>query len=145
MLKSKLTSNYQPSFVKYPNDGKGRDTFISYNNGGFNNITPALSPQSNYKSPRRHISLTRYPKTIHYHSNGTGRDSYIGSGFFLPKVKRGSSVNFVLSLRDHSVMTSSNKQYKSRKEKMLNLIIQTRAKVVTLRLNDVSKKINRKK
>ena len=72
----------------YNTDGTGRDTYIGSNSGGF---SVANHPASSFKggsfgvtqgkvSPAhfaRGGGLGSPGKTLHYHTNGTGRDSYI--------------------------------------------------------------------
>eukprot|EP00347_Sterkiella_histriomuscorum_P004546 403360052 len=67
----------------YNANGSGRDTYIYSNNGGLTgahqtNIQP---PIGTFSSPmKKHVTVKRpliNSKSIHYHSNGTGRDSYI--------------------------------------------------------------------
>lgn len=67
-------------FVLYETDGRGRDTYISYNNGGFwkDNVNyiffnPKYGSQSS--KPLQEIRKNASPCT--YYSDGSGRDSYI--------------------------------------------------------------------
>jgi len=69
--------------VYYSPDGYGRDTYIQYNNGG---LTVANTSKSNFDRGsfpfRREYKLpntTIDSKTLLYHSDGSGRDSYITS------------------------------------------------------------------
>ena len=77
-----LKSAAKTSIYPY-NDGSGRDTYVSFSNGG---NTLIYSPNakhivhgemnrssSNFKQPTGLIP----PKTLHYDQNGTGRDTYI--------------------------------------------------------------------
>ena len=80
-----LNRTYAPSLVNYFSDGRGRDTYINYNNGGFLNkgariykglnkfekngdVLPATT---NFKSLNKNIAPFRY------YSDGSGRDKYI--------------------------------------------------------------------
>jgi hypothetical protein len=67
----------------YNTDGTGRDTYIGFNNGG---NTKQYEPAKAWR--QGHLSQTAYnvgfpkqqsaaTKNVHYHSDGTGRDSYI--------------------------------------------------------------------
>ena len=72
----------------YNTDGSGRDTYVSTNSGGFSiNNQPAsawhggtMGAVAKAVSPghvARGGGQGSPGKTIHYHVNGTGRDSYI--------------------------------------------------------------------
>ena len=71
----------------YNTDGTGRDTYVSFNSGGFTDMkTPAAAQQpgtfgQTMRVSAQHIArgggLGSPGKTIHYQVNGTGRDSYI--------------------------------------------------------------------
>ena len=93
----------------YPNNnGTGRDTYISFSNGGntimyqpnAKNITNGQMKR--FTSGSASQSGLIPSKTIHYDSNGTGRDTYImyldgGLHGSFPKVA--SSDRFVTNLR----------------------------------------------
>jgi hypothetical protein len=66
--------------VHYGSDGTGRDTYILLNNGGFESKAPVLKNKIDYNknsSGPRKITNPFVPKTVHYFSDGTGKDSYI--------------------------------------------------------------------
>ena len=69
-----------PQFTLYESDGRGRDTYISYNNGGFwkENINKIL-PRENYNTYRYRpfVSLSHRTAPFSYYSDGSGRDTYI--------------------------------------------------------------------
>lgn len=73
-------TSLHPQFVKYDTDGRGRDTYISYNNGGFwkNNIYSIHAKPSYdfFRHPKK-ISYYTDPPPFTYYSDGSGRDSYI--------------------------------------------------------------------
>ena len=78
-----------PAF--YLNDGFGRDSYISYNDGGFfkNNLKPIKKKESYQIQIKKLINpLNNLPRFVNYHGDGSGRDSYIynsGMGkLFLP-------------------------------------------------------------
>ena len=103
----------------YNTDGTGRDTYIGTNSGGFSvNNFPAASfkggsfgVQQNRVSPNhlaRGGGLGSPGKTIHYQTNGTGRDSYIHcnqGGFASNYTFKNDRDAYVSSLRDY---TNSN-------------------------------------
>lgn len=66
---------------KYLNDGFGRDTYISSNNGGFSTFyNPAMiSKKVQYESPRYkfHQNLASFHPINKYSLDGNGRDYYI--------------------------------------------------------------------
>lgn len=68
--------------MNYFADGSGRDTFVSNNNGGFYKAyTPAPADKvTTFMQKRRYNPPAPVIKSrgVQYHSNGTGRDSYIG-------------------------------------------------------------------
>eukprot|EP01017_Pseudomicrothorax_dubius_P034578 TRINITY_DN4764_c0_g1_i3.p1 TRINITY_DN4764_c0_g1~~TRINITY_DN4764_c0_g1_i3.p1 ORF type:complete len:185 (-),score=26.27 TRINITY_DN4764_c0_g1_i3:80-634(-) len=75
-------TNLQPKNTFYWSDGTGRDTYITNDNGGSVAKRPLtakadsvrIRPQSGNRTSRNFIE----PKVVHYHSDGTGRDYYIG-------------------------------------------------------------------
>ena len=76
-LNSKLNST---KMIMYVNDGLGRDTFISYNNGGFlNDNCLKLINKEKFSLPHFSTfhSLNHLPAPFLYIRDGTGRDSYI--------------------------------------------------------------------
>ena len=65
----------------YQENGSGRDTYISFNNGGNTMANSVSRPGNASRSPSRAqpvILSGSASKTIHYMQDGTGRDSYIG-------------------------------------------------------------------
>ena len=72
----------------YNTDGTGRDTYVSFNSGGFAAMKQNASAQqpgtfgkTQMRVSASHIArgggLGSPGKTIHYQVNGSGRDSYI--------------------------------------------------------------------
>ena len=68
--------------VHYFNDGTGRDTYMGVDNGGFMKPFKAApsTPVSSFVQRRRYDfpSPAIHSRAVQYHSDGTGRDSYIG-------------------------------------------------------------------
>lgn len=63
--------------VNYKVNGSGRDTYINYGNGGFYK-TETLRTEDSFVSLSRNPSLpTINSKFNLYHTDGTGRDTYI--------------------------------------------------------------------
>ena len=68
--------------VNYFADGTGRDTFVKTDNGGFFKAyhpVPAM-PVTSFVQRKRYEppAPVMHSKGVQYHSDGTGRDSYIG-------------------------------------------------------------------
>ncbi|KAM3143149.1 hypothetical protein pb186bvf_004735 [Paramecium bursaria] len=87
--------------VNYKMDGTGRDSYISYGNGGFYK-TPAIQSEEVNLSISRYASLPTLGNKINlYHNDGSGRDSYIlnesdtQGGFYSVQPK----INFMSNLR----------------------------------------------
>ncbi|MCQ2820308.1 MAG: hypothetical protein MJ252_23830 [archaeon] len=73
-------SSLHPQFNLYETDGKGRDMYISYNNGGFwkdNLYKIKYSPNYTQKYTPRFFSLIHPTPPFTYYSDGTGRDGYV--------------------------------------------------------------------
>jgi hypothetical protein len=79
------------AWTYYKNDGSGRDTYISFDNGGFHKPRPTAPKMGNEQSLNNTFSHDAHPqlhgKHINYLQNGTGRDSYIfmSNGGFYPQ------------------------------------------------------------
>jgi len=70
----------QPSMIKYKNDGSGKDTYISFNNGGFwHTPGPLRTEKSCPRLFKRGPDLSIYRPLDRYYNDGSGRDFYIKS------------------------------------------------------------------
>ena len=95
--------------VHYHTNGTGRDSYIVRNNGGFNKMYnpikwPNVGTFVPKRVPRENTPLM-HPMPVYYHSNGTGRDSYIvETGGGLHNLSRMIEYReaFVKSLRSYS-------------------------------------------
>lgn len=70
----------RPRFNRYETDGCGRDTYISYNNGGFcSKDAKEIKGKSSYPIYHKYTyhSLGHSAAPFRYYSDGSGRDSYI--------------------------------------------------------------------
>ena len=70
----------RPNIILYTRDGTGRDSYISYNDGGFwKDIDQKIKPKPKFPfTPfSTQHSFRKNPMPLHYHSDGFGRDSYI--------------------------------------------------------------------
>lgn len=92
-----------PGIPKYLNDGKGRDTYISFFNGGFSNY-----PYSNsYKKDFYEISHKGYHADLYmrrpivkYNMDGNGRDYFIHQNILSEHCKLKDSSDFPHMLRN---------------------------------------------
>jgi hypothetical protein len=77
-MASQLTQ-FNASQPRYTSDGKGRDTYIFHNNGGFDkNVSLShLTPNYNQFRGKQFYNCRRNVAPLKYRSDGTGRDSYI--------------------------------------------------------------------
>ena len=85
----KRTPIDSPNFFQtiYWSNGGGRDSYINYDNGGFNSLyEPSKSPDrgTTYLGSKKpsglNLQMSSSPssiKRVSYHHNGTGRDTYI--------------------------------------------------------------------
>ena len=68
------------NIIIYPTNGSGRDTYIMYNNAGFwkENLRKFSNKNKSKRSSfARFHSIRKIPPIWNYHSDGTGRDTYI--------------------------------------------------------------------
>ena len=69
--------------VHYHNNGTGRDTYIGVSSGGLYDPRPyaprAAPPMGKFNTRRSAVepNPVMHAKPLHYHSDGTGRDSYV--------------------------------------------------------------------
>ena len=107
-------THVMPRTLNYRTDGSGRDTYISVNNGGYCN---SFSKTAAYKVPNgliRPRSATSKPsaKSLHYKSDGTGRDGYItfgDGGLHTTVTPRHFNATFQQSLRSHAPLNRTRK------------------------------------
>ena len=70
---------HEPKYASYFGDGSGRDSYVIVNNGG---LTSELKPnlmRRPFVSTNRDLNKSprKEAMTITYHSDGSGRDSYV--------------------------------------------------------------------
>lgn len=131
----------------YQIDGSGRDSYISYNNGGFwkDNFISGKNKQRT-SAPRRKytlISLTRNPPPFKYWSDGSGRDSYISynEGGLVQKFTANNSIELSSYLRnDNSVNNRSKRGFMGKAEKKEQRILKGIERNVTKRLYEKDKR-----
>ena len=78
-----LVNNYHqvmPKTMNYATNGSGRDTYISWDNGG--TFCPSLKNPGHKRGMGRPASAIPQgnARSLHYTSDGSGRDSYIKRG-----------------------------------------------------------------
>ena len=80
MSTSLFARTVKTNIVLYKSNGDGRDTYISYNSGGFwkENIRPIVPKETFYRKPFAiYRSWGKTPPIWTYHSDGSGRDTYV--------------------------------------------------------------------
>lgn len=102
----------------YKNDGTGRDTYITYDNGGLHMPVSKLgsghSSQSNlpflskYYVRAKQSPPPMHPKAVNYRHDGTGRDGYIVAESLGPKQVDDFRQAFNQSLRSYEPQSNSD-------------------------------------
>ena len=124
---SSLYRTFSPDINTYHQLGNGRDSYISYNNGGFWNIDlkPKSEYQNNYYLSRSNSSKykikfsTRKPVPFRFRSEGKGRDGYIiyacGNNIENPPLKQLSLEHFLRTNDDNFTNYNYKFKYKNKK------------------------------
>ena len=156
---STLYRTYSPAFNSYEYDGKGRDTYIGYNQGGFwkARIAPGTSFESCYTSPSDKYKFkypNKAPVIFKYHSDGSGRDyhvlKYSTDGGLSKQDKSLNCYQLTDFLRNYETDNikyslvqkkgfSRNKIYLSKEEKRINNLLLKNQKNVINRLYNQEK------
>ena len=92
-----------PGVPKYINDGKGRDTYISFYNGGFSKYPYSKSYKKDYYqiSPKiNHPDLYMRRPIIKYNMDGIGRDYFIHQNILSEHCKLKEFLDFPHMLRN---------------------------------------------
>lgn len=78
-LESTLLRTSNPKYASYFGDGNGRDSYIILNNGGLTNFEKPNMMSRPFKNTLRSMNATphKVPFPFTYHSDGTGRDTYV--------------------------------------------------------------------
>ena len=124
---SSLYRTFSPDINTYHQIGNGRDSYISYNNGGFWNID--IKPKKEYfqsipKSTKYKIKYTtRKPVPFRFRSEGKGRDGYIiyacGNNIENPPLKK-LTLDYFLRTNDDFAYHNNNKNNKRPRMKLSN-------------------------
>jgi hypothetical protein len=75
-----LYRTQRPRYVLYSTDGLGRDTYISFNNGGFwkdNVAKVSTTTVYDHQNHAAYHSIGKRAAPFRYYSDGSGRDSYV--------------------------------------------------------------------
>ena len=121
MSTSLFARTVKTNIVLYKSKGDGRDTYISYNSGGFwkENIRPVVPKETFYRKPFAiYRSWGKTPPIWTYHSDGSGRDTYVcyNNGGLMKKFSS-MAENFKNFLR----LNDDNKKDESFKNVKINL------------------------
>ena len=101
---SGLNRTFHPKWVTYTGDGKGRDGYIVFDNGGLNELRVYNGPQyDGFKRNGNHIYRGVVPKrdatAFDYKPDGSGRDLYIIKNYGLKRDYRSTHRDHERSLR----------------------------------------------
>ena len=114
------------NIIIYPTNGTGRDGYIMYNNAGFwKDNLKRFSLKDKYKrsSFATFRSIRKIPPIWNYHSDGTGRDTYIlyNDGGLMKNYKTSSLTNFRTNYEDYETAHNNkinNHLYMTKDEKL---------------------------
>jgi hypothetical protein len=130
MNQKKYSLRQIPKVPNYHNDGCGRDTYISFYNGGFGKYKLShMYKHEQTESPRHyyHPNLALCKPTKRYFCNGGGRDSYVYISLLEENEKHKGNLKLNNILRsydykDHPMKTSKNISPSKFEKKLLNRI-----------------------
>ena len=141
-----------PGVPRYINDGKGRDTYISFYNGGFSNYPYSKSYKKDFyatSQKRYHADLYQRRPIIKYNMDGSGRDFFIHQNILSEHCKLKDFSDFPHMLRNGMEFSpvAYNKSFgKSKFEKqLLNRIFYGRCSGVKDRLMEPKVQLIKKK
>ena len=130
MSKKPFSLRSVPKVPTYQNDGAGRDTYISFYNGGFGKykLRDMILHEQN-ESPRHyyHQNLVLCKPTKRYFCNGGGRDSYVYISLLEENEKHRGNLRLNNILRsydnnNHPLKTSKNISPSKFEKKLINRI-----------------------
>ena len=141
-----------PGIPKYFSDGKGRDTYISFFNGGFSNYPYSNSYKKDFygiNHKKNHPDLYARRPIVKYNADGSGRDFFIHQNILSEHSRLRDFSDFPRMLRSGEEYNPImfNKSYgKSKFEKnLLNRIFYGRCTGVKDRLMEPKVKFNNKR
>ena len=130
MDKKKYSLRQIPKVVNYHNDGCGRDTYISFYNGGFGKYKLSDMILKEHKDSPKHYyyqNLALCKPTKRYFCNGGGRDSYVYISLLEENEKNRGNLRLHNILRSYDdrnqpLRTSKNISPSKFEKKLLNRI-----------------------
>lgn len=137
MDKSIFNRTVKTNIVLYPTDGMGRDGYITYNDAGFwkENIKPVCPKITYGRKPFPCFkSLKRIPPSWNYHSDGTGRDTYILYNYGGLIKKYVGTRNILKNLR-------SNDEYEQQRNPIPKFALSNAEKIYYQQLKKVQKNL----
>ena len=143
--------NKRPGMPRYRNDGKGRDTYISFSNGGFSNYPYSRSYRQDFYEiniRRNHPDLYKRRPIIKYNMDGKGRDYFIHQNILSEHCKLKDNEDFPHILRNGVEINPIyfNKSYRRSKfeKNLINRIFYGKCQGVKDRLMQPKVKFNKK-
>ena len=140
-----------PGIPIYKNDGKGRDTYISFSNGGFSNYPYSRSYKQDYfdiNRRRNHPDLYQRRPIIKYNMDGRGRDYFIQQNILSDHCRLKDFTDFPHMLRTGEEINPiyfSKSYRKSKFEKnLINRIFYGKCQGIKDRLMQPKVKFNKK-
>jgi hypothetical protein len=104
-----------PGMITYHNDGRGRDTYISMDNGGFwKRPAFVLKEEPSNKHVTKLPDLSSYKPLNRYYQDGQGRDFYIAKAINKDWVNTSAVISSNL-FRDNNVINSNPLRLKKKK------------------------------
>jgi len=135
----------------YKNDGKGRDTYISFSNGGFGNYPYSRSyKQDFYEINRRrnHPDLYQRRPIIKYNMDGRGRDYFIQQNILSDHCRLKDFADFPHMLRTgeeiNPIYFSKNYRKSKFEKNLINRIFYGKCQGIKDRLMQPKVKFNKK-
>ncbi len=100
-----MARSHNPKYASYSGDGSGRDTYVVLNNGGLTSTEKRHMMSRPFRNTYTNFNPSPQKEAVahKYHSDGTGRDSYVirNSGGLVSDYvgTNRADVNFVSGLR----------------------------------------------
>ena len=139
-MTTSLYRTARPRFPQYASDGRGRDYYIKFDNGGYWADQFQLKKIPDYERPRykNFHTLFHQAAPFKYYGNGAGRETYIlqKHGFYHDQ-KPLCSYQLTDFLRNNSNQNLNKKYYMSLSEKRYNQKLRSVEKKLIKRLYDI--------
>ena len=107
MVETSINRTYHPKWVTYTGDGTGRDQYVTFANGGLNELRNYQGSQGKPSfnhlkgSPHRMSQPRKEATAFDYVPDGSGRDSYVIFNYGLKANYRSAYKNFEQGLRSN--------------------------------------------